>query len=800
MAIRTSGTGSNKLAIVGVSETDKEAFSGEHHQGIEAVRKGLGHDGLEDTLRVQMFAHGEKVTDAGARGDAVNAMLQDMGITTVIPVGAAALKALSPIHGNIRMMVGSTIEANGLTYIPIGTVQTDMKAFRDWQWTLEQTRLVKRAALRAAGKVPTRQFQSMALGQGPDVEAALEKLIADRTPVGVDLETFGPDHHRSVITAVGLSNAHVGVSTPWAAYRSHTHGDQRGLTSQRVEALIRAILADDRITKLFHNGAFDLTIFKAQQIAVGGPCHDTLLAHKVLFGSLFHNLQFVASHEFAIAPWKTIFKMGQKQRGEPAGNRWEDWSEMEPTALLTYNFQDAAVLPMLWDRLSGRLDRYHHGWELYNHLVERAANGAERKYHGVNVDQQARMAITQQVKQQIGEVESEWARLHPGIPYSGPGSKKAIETLLFKTLGAPVISRSKTTGEPSLPSSTLLEYDIMGPGPLAETAFTLFRLRKARKSYDAFLKPLESGEEVVYAEPNISGTKGTRESCSKPNVQQWAKEKEIHRKRDGKFYQLSPNLRPLLVPAPGHVMIELDYSALEARMFAHDAGIPDWLEEMDKEGGDLHVLNAKRVFGRKLDKKKPEDAKLRQIVKTLTFARFYNKAGNVDQVLKALKPAMPDLTEKYLKTVFDAMDKGIPEIVRWQERRDAFVKKHGFTETELLPLRQYHNPQRPDSNQHYSFRIQSSCGNVVNLAMLRMDKRFDKDAGQRIIAQIHDALLVQARPEHVRWVYHMVKEEMERPIDMCGKTGIILPVEGGWGYSWKDAHRPITELPCAQSI
>ncbi len=713
-----------------------------------------------------------------ARGDEFLQECHAQQVECIAAVGTQALKAISHVTGKSTKLVGATITGGAVPYvIPVDTHWGGYRAFRSYAWTQAMGRFIKRGRALAQGEGRRLfQFGPIVTGETIDAENALERIYEAKLPVGNDIETTGKDWRTDKLTAMGLANADVAVSVPWDQYTSRKYGPQPGLRSDKIRHLVLAILADTRITKIFHNGMFDLSVLGRQGIAVNGPIEDTLLAHKICYPDLFHNLQFCMSYEFALHPWKTAFDLERKRRKEG-----DQWADTDPQPLMLYNAQDAAAELPLWKRLIAKLNVTHRGWENYAKLKELARFAAGMQYNGVRIDLAARNVVAGQVQARIATVEAEWQALAPGVPIAGEGSGKQVAHYFFKTLGAPVLARSKRTERAQLNGAVLLEYAGMKDitPKLAHAAWTLFTHRKITKTLNAFLTPLN--EARVHAKPNPTGTRGSRFSYSDPNLQQWSKEKTIHSPYTNAEVVLAPNLRHLVCADDGMLLGESDYNALEVRIVAYAANILVWLDWLAR-GVDMHSEHVWQMFGRRVAKDDP----LRQITKVLTFARFYNRKKTVDQVLRALKPSMPSLTAALLVEIFDRFDVARPEVPQWQDEREAFVRKYGYIELPLSGVRQYHDRKMPDLNAAFSFGIQSTGGDIINPAAVRIVARLDAEAGERVLLNVHDALLWQARPERAKAVEAIVREEMERPVSLWGHNNVVFPVESKVGHNWRD--------------
>lgn len=125
---------------------------------------------------------------------------------------------------------------------------------------------------------------------------------------------------------------------------------------------------------------------------------------------------------------------------------------------------------------------------------------------------------------------------------------------------------------------------------------------------------------------------------------------------------LSQLIRTALVPAPGHVFIDADFSAIEARVIAWLAG-EDWVLDVFRSHGKIYEATASQMFGvpiEKITKGQPEYA-LRQKGKVATLALGYQGASGALITMGALKMG---LTEDELPDIVRRWRESNPNIVR----------------------------------------------------------------------------------------------------------------------------------------
>jgi DNA polymerase I-like protein with 3'-5' exonuclease and polymerase domains len=85
----------------------------------------------------------------------------------------------------------------------------------------------------------------------------------------------------------------------------------------------------------------------------------------------------------------------------------------------------------------------------------------------------------------------------------------------------------------------------------------------------------------------------------------------------------------------------------------------------------------------------------------------------------------------------------------------------------------------------YAYLPQSTCVEYMNRAMLRVDLRLSKEQG-RVLLQVHDAMVLSVKREHVRRVIELVVEELALPV-VINDSPLVIPTEvkmseRSWGH------------------
>ena len=253
------------------------------------------------------------------------------------------------------------------------------------------------------------------------------------------------------------------------------------------------------------------------------------------------------------------------------------------------------------------------------------------------------------------------------------------------------------------------------------------------------------------------------------------------------FYGNTPDIlaqliRTMLIPKEGCEFIIADYSSIEARVLAWEAGETGTLEDF-RQGRDLYCAVASRMFGVPVEKH-GVNGELRQKGKIATLACGYQ--GSVGALISMGALDM-GLKEAELPDIIDGWRNANPHIVQyWWDLQDAAIKTvqdhkervvnkvvfrfHAGTMWIVLPSGRklaFLKPRiQPNRFGHMSLTFEGTggtesggkwgrqetyggkiCENITQAiardllvdAMLRMEK-----AGLEIVAHVHDEVIIEA--------------------------------------------------------
>ncbi|MBQ2695799.1 MAG: DNA polymerase I, partial [Clostridia bacterium] len=186
-------------------------------------------------------------------------------------------------------------------------------------------------------------------------------------------------------------------------------------------------------------------------------------------------------------------------------------------------------------------------------------------------------------------------------------SPKQLGVILFDKLG--LKSSKKTKTGYSTNASTLEK--LAGSHPIIEKILEYRHLSKLNSTYvDGLKDVIDEKTGRIHSNFHQTVTVTGRVSSSEPNLQNIPIRTALGRE-----------MRKMFVAAPGHILLDADYSQIELRVLAHIAEDETMIEAFSA-GEDIHASTASKIFGI------PKDAvtsEMRTAAKAVNFGLIYGK-------------------------------------------------------------------------------------------------------------------------------------------------------------------------------
>ncbi len=600
----------------------------------------------------------------------------------------------------------------------------------------------RRIVLRAKGELPDWKWPREFIDNGKGTDDAL-RWLNGLSSVAVDIETTKKEPRR--LLNVGIADIAVSVSVSWET------------ASPTTKQLVKEILANERIAKEFWNMAFDVPQLENFGLTVSGRIDDWMLAFLLIAPRVRHGLAHASAFEFHVERWKEHFKKKDKE----AGKDYDEFASADPYERSKYNGRDTYVTKLLGNAYREYLKKLHRGEELYENAINNTMIAMRMSRDGVKVNRSIlhtkRVELTKKLESSNKLLVGFGEKM--GIDNFNPNSRPQLLDLFQKRLKVE-LPRNKE-GKVSVDKKALEDLCTNPNGTVRGLSRALLDNRAAHKKL-AYLKALDvDGRVHPIWKPGKAKT--GRWASNEPNLMNIPKPK----KGDP-----DSGLRDVFEAEEDCFLVELDYSALEARIIALIAGDEQLLEWFNA-GVDVHVRTAALCFGVD-DSAVTKDE--RETLKQVRYAFQYASAPETAWRQNVVK--LPHLTLKMVEVLFDKLRALHPAIVK--AHTDWVNEAHEKDCVECPGSGRRHTFHgQVDMNQAINLRIQMFASYLIDAAMRRIVTRLQP--GEKLIMQIHDSLICEG-PVPKR-LHDIMKEEMERPIELNGKQ-IVFTTEGKWGKNW----------------
>ncbi len=381
---------------------------------------------------------------------------------------------------------------------------------------------------------------------------------------------------------------------------------------------------------------------------------------------------------------------------------------------------------------------------------------------GVGIDLKALREMSAELGRRIEELAAEIYALAGGE--FNINSPKQLGDVLFGKLKLPA-GRKTATGAYSTNAEVLEELAVSHD--IVEKILQHRQLSKLKGTYTdgmaALVNPATGRLHTVFKQ-TVTAT--GRLSSAEPNLQNIPIREEEGRR-----------IRRVFVPAPGHVFLAGDYSQIELRLMAHFSGDQAFIEAF-RRGEDIHQRTASEIFGVPMGEVTPQ---LRSRAKAVNFGIIY---GVSDFGLARNTGVGREEAAAYIEGYFSRY----PGIRSWVDKTLAEARSRGFVST-LYGRRRY-LPELGSANRVQrqmaeraarNAPLQGTAADIIKLAMVRIDREMrERRMESRMILQVHDELLFEAREAEIEPLGELVRARMQGVINLDVPLDVDLKIGPNW--------------------
>jgi DNA polymerase-1 len=523
---------------------------------------------------------------------------------------------------------------------------------------------------------------------------------------------------------------------------------------------LRPILENPTIGKLGQNLKYDMLVLRRAGVELRGLAFDTMVASYLIdAGERNHNLDELALRYLNHTTIKITELIG-------TGKDQKRMDEAPIAAVSDYAAEDAEVVWRLWPMLEKELKDAN--LEPLFEKVELPLIDVlvEMEHNGIKIDVDRLADLSRQYQERLTKLEAEIYEL-AGRPFN-IDSPKQLQQVLFVEQKLPVVSKTKTKGEPSTDVSVLEELALQHALPAKIIEYRQYA--KLKGTYvDALPKMVNPRTGRVHASFQQAVAATGRLSSSDPNLQNIPIRSESGREIRSAF----------LAGHSGWQLLAADYSQIELRVLAHYSE-DETLCQAFAADEDIHTLVASQVYG--VPQAEVTSA-MRRAAKTVNFGIIYGQSPfGLAKVLGIEQSQAAEFINAYFKRY--------PGVERFLSSVLEDCLRKGYVSTILGRRRAIHGV-RPGAGRQRNLSertaintvIQGSAADLIKLAMIGVFNRLRREGlAARLLLQIHDELVFEVPPDEVALLAQLVAEEM------AGVMALRVPlkVDVKTGYNWAE--------------
>lgn len=455
-----------------------------------------------------------------------------------------------------------------------------------------------------------------------------------------------------------------------------------------------------------------------------------------------------------------------------------------------YNALDTCVTREVFDRVAEL--PINDAQISYDFIRAMQAPALELMLRGIRVDQYeiAKQIVDLEAKE--NQVEGLLNRYGMALWGAGlnPRSHMQLKALFYDVMGIPpVLKKDHKTGERKPTTDRDALEKIAAYYPAEPLVVAILKAREIRKTLGV-LRTNVDADGRWRTSYNIAGTETARWSSSRSVWDTGSNNQNITGK-----------LRRIFIADPGKKFAYIDLSQAESRILGllilFIFGDPKYLDV--QEAGDLHTFVSRIVWPDMPwtgDLKKDRELAEQRFYRDFSYRDMAKRGGHgtnymgtawtMAKHLKVPQSLIDEFQRQYLgETGFPY----IPAFWRWVAEQ---IQVHKYLVTPLGRVRNFFGRVRDDKvlREAVAFLPQSTVAELLNLALWRIWRYMNELV--EIMAQLHDAVLIQYKEEDEEHVLPLAKNLMKTEFKY-GERTVIIPsdIEVGWNWAKYDPKEPL---------
>lgn len=598
--------------------------------------------------------------------------------------------------------------------------------------------------------------------------------------VTVDVETDGADPLYAKLLCVGIGDTKkIIIAHP---------------VTPRMPAVFTKIFARAKKVVGHNIIVFDQPCVESNGVKLDhDKVEDTLVAHHAFASHLPKSLNHVTSVYCDSRPWKHLSRgggAGKSEKGLP--------HHLSPEDLRKYNAQDVGLTALDWERMQPDLAEEMKIYVINKRIAQLCAS---MRIAGFRLDVGRARELSSILQRRKKKLRRKMRELTKNWDFS-PSRPNDIRRALFGKFQAPNI-RPTASGLPST-ARAILEGLRSGHDKAAKLSDLVLKWRDADKTDSTYLSVQAATDGRVHADWRLGPVTG-RLACKMMTLPRYSPDKKIITRRLRAFEEaharpptkdekksiivnaVDPTdmVRECYIAAPGCVLVYFDLSQAEMRQAAYASNDPRFIHACK---GDVHSGNAAVIFpdaaaegcfDTPYECKEGRGKPYRDIAKNAGFAVSY--LAEWETVYLYLVAHGFPVSPSDVRAMLDELHSAYAVYYAWVQSNIEFVQRNGYLRT-LYSGRCRWFGQYPKPTEVANYPIQGGIADFMNERLPLLDDLLPK--GCQIIAQIHDAAIIECVKSEAQNVVDLIKEVYDPPYCMPDRLPFVIPAEPKVGDRW----------------
>lgn len=383
---------------------------------------------------------------------------------------------------------------------------------------------------------------------------------------------------------------------------------------------------------------------------------------------------------------------------------------------------------------------------------------------GIAIDREALVNFGNTLSDEAEKLEQE-IFINAGQAFN-INSPKQLGEILFDKLGLPHGKKTKTGYSTN---AEVLE-GLADKDPIIGLILKYRAVTKLDSTYAKGLLAEIAEDGRIHTTFKQTETRTGRISSAEPNIQNIPVRTELGRE-----------FRRFFRAKDGYLLVDADYSQIELRILAHMSDDKAMIDAFNS-GEDIHTVTAAQVFDMPIQWVTPE---MRRRAKAVNFGIVYGiGAFSLSKDINVSVPQADEYIKSYLSK-YSGVDAFMKKTVSDGER-DGYVSTMWGRRRYIKELAAKNKIQQAlGKRMAMNAPVQGTAADIIKLAMIKVyDRLKAENLDARLILQVHDELIAEAREDCAQRVAEIVAEEMQN----AAKLSVPLTVDAKTGKTWYEAH------------